>query len=87
MHIIWVNVLIILRERRESSSCLVHRGSEREEREILRVVRSGTLYFPFTEYHIDKVPMVVASFLVVNHVKYRCIVFGYVMFMLKSMVK
>ena len=49
------------------------------------MVHSGTLYFPFTEYHIDKVPMDVAAFLVVNHVKYRCIVFGYVMFMLKSM--
>ena len=51
------------------------------------MVRSGTLYFPFTEYHIDKVPVDVAAFLVVNHVKYRCIVFGYVMSMLKSMVK
>ena len=90
MHIIWVNVLIILRERRESSRCLVCRGSEGErerERKRLRVVRNGTLYFPFTEYHIGKVPVDVASFLVVNHVKYWCIVFGYVMFMLKSMVK
>ena len=86
MHIIWVNVLIILRERRESFGCLVRRGSE-GERERLRVVCSGTLYFPFTKYHIDKVPMDVAAFLVVNHVKYRCIMFGYVMFMLKSMVK
>ena len=39
-------------------------------------MRNGTLYFPFTEYHIDKVPVDVAAFLVVNHVKYRCIVFG-----------
>ena len=51
------------------------------------MVCSGTLHFPFTEYHIDKVPMVVVAFLVVNHIKYRCIVFGYVMFMLKFMVK
>ena len=48
------------------------------ERERLRVVRSGTLYFPFTEYHIDKVHVDVAAFFVVNHVKYQCIVFGYV---------
>ena len=83
-----MNVLIILRERRESFGFFVRRGSERErERERLRVVRSGTLYFPFTEYHIEKVPMDVAAFLVVNHVKYWCIVFGYVIFMLKSMVK
>ena len=51
------------------------------------MVCSGNLYLPFTEYHIDKVPMDVAAFLVVNHVKYRCIVFGYVMFMLMLMVK
>ena len=51
------------------------------------MVHSGTLYFPFTKYHIDKVPMDVVALLVVDHVKYRCIVFGYVMFMLKSMVK
>ena len=62
------------------------RGRERE-REKLRVVCSGTLYFPFTEYHIDKVPVDVAAFLVVNHVKYRCTVVGYVMLMLKSIVK
>ena len=30
LHIIWMNVLIILRERRESFGLLVHRGSERE---------------------------------------------------------
>ena len=83
-----MNVLIILRERRESFDCLVHRGSERErERERLQVVHSGTLYFPFTEYHIDKVLVDVASFLVVNHIKHRCIVFGYVMFMLKFIIK
>ena len=51
------------------------------------MVRSGTLYFPFTEYHIDKVLVDVVAFLVVNHVKYQCIVFGCVMFMLNSMVK
>ena len=51
------------------------------------MVRSGTLHFPFTKYHIDKVPLDVVAFLIVNHVKYRCIVLGYVMFMLKSMVK
>ena len=67
---------------------MVHRGSEREkERKRLQVVHSGTLYFPFFEYHIDKVPLDVVALLVVNHVKYLCIVFGYVMFMLKSMVK
>ena len=32
------------------------------------MVRSGTLYFLFTEYQIDKVPVDVAAFLVVNHV-------------------
>ena len=37
-------------------------------RERLQVVRSGTLYFPFTEYHIDKVLVDVAAFLVVNHI-------------------
>ena len=85
-----MNVLIILRERREGSGCLVCRGSKRErkrERQRLRVVLSGTLYFPFTKYHIDKVPVDVAAFLVVNHIKYQCIMFSYVMFMLKSMVK
>lgn len=51
------------------------------------MVRSGTWYFPFTEYHIDKVLVDVATFLVVNHVKHQCIVFGYVMFMLKFMVE
>ena len=50
-------------------------------------MHSGTLYFPFTEYYIDKVPMDLAALLVVNHVKYRSIVFDYVMFMLNSMVK
>ena len=39
----------------------MHRGSEEER---LRVVCSGTLYFPFTKYHIDKVPMNVVVFLV-----------------------
>jgi hypothetical protein len=63
LHILWVNVLIIERERRESSGFLVHRGSEREERDC-EVVHSGTLYFPFTEYNIDKVPVDVAAFLV-----------------------
>ena len=38
------------------------------EKERLRVVRNGTLYSPFIEYHTDKVPVDVAAFLVVNHV-------------------
>ena len=45
------------------------------ERKRLRVVRSGTLYFLFVEYQINKVPMDVVAFLVVNHIKYQCIVF------------
>ena len=45
----------------------MHRGSEREERDY-EVVHSRNFVFPFTEYNIDKVPMDVASFLVVNHV-------------------
>ena len=61
--------------------CIDHLEGEKEERalvawciealrgrERLRVVHNGTLYFPFTEYQIDKVPMDVASFLVFNHV-------------------
>ena len=32
------------------------------------MVHSGTLYFPFTKYHIDKVPVDVVAFLVVNHI-------------------
>ena len=51
------------------------------------MVCSGTLYSPITKYQIDKVPMDVVAFLVVNHVKYWCIVFGYVMFMRMFMVK
>ena len=50
-------------------------------------MHSGTLYLPFTEYQIDKVPVDVVAFLVVNHVKYQCIVFGYVMIMFMFMVK
>ena len=46
---------------------MVHRGSEREEREC-EVVHNRNFVFPFIEYNIDKVPMDVAAFLVVNHV-------------------
>ena len=62
-----MNVLIIERERRERSGYLVRKGSKKEERDC-EVVHSRNFVFPFTEYNIDKVPMVVASFLVVNHV-------------------
>lgn len=31
-------------------------------------MRSGTLYLPSIDYQIDKVPVDVATFLVVNHV-------------------
>ena len=60
------NVLIKERERRECSSCLVCRGSKKEERNY-EVVHSRNFVFPFTEYNKDKVPVDVAAFLVVNH--------------------
>jgi hypothetical protein len=55
------------RERREHSSCLVSRGSAKEERETTKWCAIGTLY-TFTKYNKDKVHMDVVSFLVVNHV-------------------
>ena len=45
----------------------MHRGSEREERDC-EVMRSKNFVFPFTEYNIDKIPVDVAAFLVVNHI-------------------
>ena len=59
--------MIIWRGRRERSGYLVHRGSEREERDY-EVVRSRNFVFPFIEYNIDKVPVDVATLLIVNHV-------------------
>ena len=61
------NVLIIERERRECSGCLVRRGSKKEERDC-KEVRSRNFVFYFTKYNKDKVPMDVATSLVVNHV-------------------
>ena len=49
----------------------MHRDSEekrREERERLQRVRSRDLITSFVEYNKDKVPMDVATSLVVNHV-------------------
>ena len=65
------------REERAPAVWCAKAVGERRERERLWVVCSGNLWSPFTEYHIDKVPMDVVVFLVVNHVKYWCIVFGY----------
>ena len=59
--------MIIERERREWSGYLVRRGSEKEERDC-EAVRTRNFVFPFTKYNIDKVPVDVVSFLVVNHV-------------------
>ena len=59
------------REReRECSGYFVCKGSEekKEERERLRRVRSRNFVTSFTEYNKDKVPMDVATSLVVNHV-------------------
>ena len=64
LHILWTSVLIILRERRERFGYFVRRGSKREERETVKWCPVGTLYFPFTEYNIDKVLVDVATFLV-----------------------
>ena len=37
---------------------------EREREKDCEVVHNGTLYFPFIEYHIDKILVDVAAFLV-----------------------
>ena len=50
------------------------------------MVHSGTLYFPFTEHHINKVFVDVVAFLVVNNIKYWCIVFDSIMCMLSKVI-
>ena len=78
----------MLIKERERSGHFVHRGSEEKreiERERLREVRSRNFVTSFAEYNKDKVPMDVATSLVVNHVNlgalyllcYIC-VYGYV---------
>ena len=57
----------------------MHRGPEekrREEKEerYCREARSRNFVTPFIEYNKDKVPVDVATSLVVNQVKSRCIV-------------
>ena len=56
--------------------CIDH--LEREKRESAKWCAVETLYFPFTEYNIDKVPVDVVAFLVVNHVNIGvlCYVYG-----------
>ena len=63
------------------------RKERNRERQRLREVRNRNFVTSFAKYNKDKVPVDVATSLVVNHIKYWCIVFGYVMFMIKSMVK
>ena len=80
-----------IRER-ERSGHFVCRGFDKKRREEKKErdceeVRSRNFVTSFTKYNKDKVPVDVATSLVVNHVKYWCIVFDYVMFILKSMVK
>ena len=60
----------------------MRRGSEekRRERERLREVRSRNFETSFTEYNKDKVPVDVATSLIVNHIKIGvlCYVYAYV---------
>ena len=56
------------RERREHSGYFVRRGSEEKRERDCEEVRSRNFVTSFAEYNKDKIPVDVATSLVVNHV-------------------